>query len=259
MHDPLVVAFEIRRPWPGHFRRVREGQPHWRVKLHHRCRPSCDHPPMRWGGFPPWKLSSYSSHWNLAGWEMYWPSLVTVWHREPGGHDSGTVCPHYVRWRGPDDKWRTKYLHAWKFHVHHWRIQVPMAQEARRWLFQRCAWCGGPSRRGNLVNVSHSWSDRHGLRFWQPQPHLYHAGCSSAVQVSGTCVCDVPMVTGRYSECARCHKSYRDHASWETTRRAISIAGTPEEGRPWRWPREVNYDAVKAELEAEYGESVTDG
>jgi len=60
MHDPMVVAFEIRRPWP---RRRR-----------------------------------------LVG-RRYWPALITIWHVEPNGHDSGEVCKHSHRWQEPDGTW----------------------------------------------------------------------------------------------------------------------------------------------------------
>lgn len=257
MHDPLVVAHQLRRPfpsWPP--RRVTRG-PRWQLKLRHRCRPSCDHPPMRWGGFPPWKPSSYSSHWRLAGWEVYWPSLVTIWHREPGGHDSGTVCPHFYRWRGPGDKWNSKPARAWKWHVHHWSIQVPMLQDLRRALVERCDWCGGRSVRENKVNVSHSWDNR-ARRWWESTPGLYHSGCSSAVTIEGICLCDVPIVDSQYSMCERCGKHYGTEASWLTYRRAVEVGGLPVRGRSWRWPREVKAEDIKRELAEARGEQGAD-
>ena len=61
MHDPMVVAFEIRRPWPE--RQARPfGKTRWRFR----------------GAF-----------WNIAGRGLYWPGLVTIWHVEPEGRDSG--------------------------------------------------------------------------------------------------------------------------------------------------------------------------
>ena len=70
MHDPDVVAFTIRRPWP---RRRR----------------------------------------TLLG-RRYWPPLVTVWHREPRGHDAGTVCRHY-------DRVTCRVLPGWRLHIWHVR------------------------------------------------------------------------------------------------------------------------------------------
>lgn len=179
MHDPLVVAFEIRRPRPKTSRpRNTDGTP---VK------------PIR-----------------------YWPSLVTVWHREPGGHDSGTVC-----------KWDTR----WRFHVHHWRIQVPPLQELRRRLLTRCAWCGGRHRKGDAVNVSHSWDGPRG-RWWQGEPGLYHGDCSAVASAHATCVCESPVLEhDGYGQCARCGKSRSFGTTEERLTRARELAVIPEGSR----------------------------
>jgi hypothetical protein len=142
VHDPYVVAFVIRRPWP---RRAK-----------------------------------------MPGRRLYWPMLITVWHREPGGHDSGEVCPHYRKTRLPDGTWKATILHGWQFHVHHWKVQVHPAQALRRWLLTRCAGCGGPSRRRHRVNVSCSW-DGPRRRWWRGEPGLYHLECLPSRQpTSGT-------------------------------------------------------------------------
>src|SRR5262249_54435633 len=55
----------------------------------------------------------------------YWPAIITVWHREPGGHDSGAVCKPYRRVFDEGTRtWRLKPSHAWRLHFWHWRIQV---------------------------------------------------------------------------------------------------------------------------------------
>lgn len=148
MHDPMVVAFEIRRPWP---RRSDYGvsRPRWHFR----------------GPF-----------WQVAGRRLYWPSLITVWHVEPGGHDSGEVCKHYTRTQGPDGKWTTTYLRGWRWHVHHWHIQVRPLQNLRRWALTRCAWCGGRSRKGRRIDTATGWDTPRG-RWWQGEPGLLHGGC----------------------------------------------------------------------------------
>lgn len=161
MHDPLVVAFEIPRPWPSYFH----------IK---------------------------------AGRRRYWPAMVTVWHREPGGHDSGEVCKHYRREQRPDGTWKATTLRSWKWHVHHWRIQVPALQELRRRLLTRCAWCGGRSRKGDAVNVSHSW-DGPRSRWWQGERGLYHRDCSAVTGAHAGCLCADPVTDHEgYGRCARC-------------------------------------------------------
>lgn len=103
MHDPMVVAFEIRRPWPS--RRatpVRPGQPRWEWKCH-----------GRW-----WKPGNWSPFVTAFGRRWFFPSLLTVWHVEPRGADSGTVCRHTRR---VDD------VAGWKVRLHPLLRLVPAA------------------------------------------------------------------------------------------------------------------------------------
>lgn len=162
MHDPLVVAFHIPRPWPK------------RVNWPHR----------RW----------------------YFPAAITVWHVEPKGHDSGEVCRHYVKTQQADGSWRMKMLNGWRFHVHHWKLQVHPLQQLRRALLTRCAWCGGRSTKRDAVNFSHSWN---GTRspWWRGEIGLYHCDCSAVWSAHRSCVCEDPLLdhTG-YGTCARCGK-----------------------------------------------------
>jgi hypothetical protein len=256
MHDPLVVAFEIRRPWP---RRSppdpKPGQPRWRFKLHHTCHKSCDHEPFDRDPFPWWKPKSWTPFWTLAGRCWYFPSLVTVWHREPKGHDSGTVCPQHVRYRGPDDQWRMRPLWAWRFHVHHWQLQLPALQELRRRLLTRCTWCGGRSTRHNRVNLSRQW-DRDRQPWWRGEQGLWHLGCESADTVLHRCVCEVPLPQGHngaWGPCSTCGKAYYDEATWVGTRRAIALVGMPVEGQRWQWPKGISVHDIAKELEADRG------
>jgi len=169
VHDPLVVAFEVRRPWPQ------------RSRSHDAV-----------GGASRWMLRLDSPFWILAGRGWYWPSLVTVWHREPGGHDSGEVCRQYRKWQDEaGGGWHMDVLHAWRWHVRHWKIQVHTAQDLRRRLLTRCAWCGGRSRKTDPVNISHSWDGPRG-RWWQGEPGLFHDGCSSLERAHAKCLCDAP-------------------------------------------------------------------
>jgi hypothetical protein len=168
MHDPLVVAFEIRRPWPHTDRAMTvDGR----------------------------EVPAY----------RYWPPLVTVWHREPGGHDSGDICEHYRRYQDDAGEWQMKILRGWRFHAHHWKIQVHALQRLRRRLLTRCAWCGGRSRKRDVVNFSRSWDGPRG-RWWQGEPGLYHHDCSSVAGAHATCVCEHPVLEyNGYGQCARCN------------------------------------------------------
>jgi hypothetical protein len=184
MHDPLVVAFEIRRPWP---RRQRHGSA----------------PASRW------RVSG--SFWEVAGRRYWWPPMVTVWHREPDGRDSGEVCRQYRKWQDADGRWQTDILHGWKLHVHHWKVQVHPLQHLRRRLLTRCAWCGGRDRKRDPVNVSHQWDGPRG-RWWQGEPGLFHGDCTSVAHAHRKCFCPNPGLSyGDHGQCAFCgrYRAYR--------------------------------------------------
>jgi hypothetical protein len=141
-----------------------------------------------------------------AGGGLYWPTMVTVWHREPGGHDSGEVCKHYTRSRNGDGTWQTKVLHGWRFHVHHWRIQCHPLQTARRRLLTRCTWCGGRHRRQDPVNHSMSW-DRFRGPWWRGERGLYHSDCATVSRAHAACLCEAPVTEHEhYGRCVRCQK-----------------------------------------------------
>lgn len=149
MHDPLVVAFEIPRPWP---RRLR-------APARRRC----------------------------------WPSLVTVWHREPGDRDAFEVCKHRTHW---------------KWHVHHWQIQVPPFQALRRRLLTYCAWCGGRDAPGDRVNHSFGVPAERGP-WWQGERNLFHSDCSGMPGAVHVCVCTSPSLPDprmTFGECQKCNR-----------------------------------------------------
>lgn len=169
MHDPLCVAFEIKRPWPR----------------------------------------------SIRGPRRYWPALVVVWHREPGGRDAGTVC--------------TYRRMAW--HVHHWKLQVPPLQKLRRRLLTRCTWCGGRDRKGDAVNVSRQWGGPR-APWWRGEQGLYHSDCSAVSSAHGACICEDPVLEhDTYGRCARCDR-YRNHGRTpEQTERLRQLAQIPQKGR----------------------------
>lgn len=206
MHDPLVVAFEIHRPWPQRSDWGGAPEERWRFKLHHDCNHNCEHEPFTRDPFPWWKPSSWSAFWTVAGQRFYFPPVVTVWHREPGGRDCGEVCPHYVRWQDKNGKWQSKVMHGWRWHVHHWHIQVHPIQHLRRWALTRCSWCGGRSVKGDYVNCSHSWDGERGP-WWKGEPGLLHGDCSSVEHAHRMCLCGDPILDhDGYGNCARCGK-----------------------------------------------------
>jgi hypothetical protein len=164
MHDPLTGAFEIPRPWP----RIDD----WKTEQATRTGTR-------------WKIGG--AFWVVAGRGLFWPSLITVWHRDPSGFDDKTC-------RGK----------RWRLHVHHWRLQIHPLQHLRRRLLTRCAWCGGRSIKGDSVNFSHSW-DGPRARWWQGERGLFHSDCSAIKRAHSTCVCTMPVLdSGIYGRCAAC-------------------------------------------------------
>lgn len=166
MHDPMTVAFEIRRPWPRRDTHRTEQA----VRTSER-----------------WKIGG--AFWVLAGRAVYWPCLITIWHRDPSGYDD-TTC------RGM----------RWQWHIHHWKIQIAPLQQLRRRLLTRCTWCKGRHTKKDPINVSHQW-DRARGRWWQGETGLFHRDCSMIQSAHNTCVCLDPSLQhrdhGRCSSCGR--------------------------------------------------------
>lgn len=139
MHDPLVVAYEIRTPIPEvRVRRPAPGKPQG----------------PRWSAF-----------WYIGEHELYFPPVVTIWHREPGDADAFEVCPRNGNW---------------KHHVAHWQVQLHPVQKWRRRIMTRCAECRGKSTKKNPVNCSLQW-DSPEVPWWYPEQELYHHACSAKV------------------------------------------------------------------------------
>jgi len=183
----MVVAFQIRRPWPerSDFRNAPEGT-RWSIRLHHEHFDDEQHPGICCGcgqptdsksqWFPWWKPSSYSSFWLLAGRDFYWPPMITIWHNEPGGHDALSTCS-IRRLNQKTGKW---YItRSWKWHFWHYHIQISSFQHLRRYLLTRCEVCGGKSRKGHVVNFSNSWSNPK-THFWQGERGLRHGDCNGS-------------------------------------------------------------------------------
>jgi hypothetical protein len=131
--------------------------------------------------------------------------MIVIWHAEPHGADALSICRH--RYQDRHVRWRLS--RGWKWHIHHYRLQFPPLQHARRWLLTRCAWCGGPSRKGDLVNCANSWSGPRG-HWWQGEPELYHRDCQDVHRAHGLCQCFMPQLDARagYGNCVRCGKFY---------------------------------------------------
>lgn len=117
---------------------------------------------------------------------------VDVWHVDPEDGDCFDTCPRDSHWQ---------------WHVHHWQVSFPRFREWRRWLFTRCEWCGGKSRKGDRVDISTSnwglWTPLHTSRFGTHG--AMHSDCSSVASAHRHCLCDDPGLShGDYGQCAFC-------------------------------------------------------
>lgn len=161
MHSPEVLAFSIRSPFPSMKTKIKEDKfPKWQFVIRRRDD----------GSF------FYSPFIRAFGYEWYFDSWIDVWHYEPGGRDALTVCRDRI-YDKRSGKFK-KYTKTWKLHFWHYHISWSLLHKWRRRLLTRCAECGGPSRKGNMVNHSDSgWGGRPKTPFYAGEIHLYHSSC----------------------------------------------------------------------------------
>jgi len=130
MHDPSCQVFEIHVPIPV---------ARWKSRVH-RWRFARS----RWTGDGPHAGTPRRRLLRPDGWDVVaagrvigWWNVLEVWHEEPQGRDSGTVCKgqkgsqltwHNVKW-------------AW-LHRRHLNIYSPPIRRVVRWRKLRCAGCG---------------------------------------------------------------------------------------------------------------------
>lgn len=155
MHSPEVLAWSILRPWPKISKRRESPVNDARGKV---------------------QIKLGSHFWYVGKYELYFPSIIDVWHIEPGGKDSLTVCKDRIR---DEDGKFVRWSHAWKWHFWHYKVSWSFIYGWRRRLLTRCAECGGPSRKGNVVN--HSFGGRSKMPIYLGEHGLYHSECMAKV------------------------------------------------------------------------------
>lgn len=159
MHDPDVVVFDLHLPVPVEQKWRRGHGPRWALV---RRRYSGPTDADRRKALEPWFRPNAYDLW-VAGREFVWWKVATVWHGEPGGRDSGTVCKglrgshlsaHNLRW-------------AWQ-HRAHLSVRVLPYRRVRSWLFDRCDHCGHRFRWKRDARFSYQGTDK-----------VWHGPCSA--------------------------------------------------------------------------------
>lgn len=134
MHDPSFLALKIHAPIPIYSRwKSREAS-----KGHKRpfVRRRTNSENLGERVYPWWKLEGYEP--RIGTWAFEWPTLIEVWHDEPGGADAGSVCGYG---RSPSDPRRRHIVWLWQHRAHlRWKV-IPYLR-VRRWLTDRCEDCG---------------------------------------------------------------------------------------------------------------------
>lgn len=160
MHDPMTVAFEIRYPWVS--RRNRNSTSKF-------LRTYRDSFITIWHVDPEKDGSDDSCDWFYSRLGHKEQAIVSRLLDNPDDNLRGYFTSSdddHVRWlvgRIVQNTSRTLRPRPWwqhpHWHIWHWRFQVHPYQKARRWLFTRCATCGG--RFGwNESPCALGWHDR---------------------------------------------------------------------------------------------------
>lgn len=169
MHDPSFLAVEIHAPIPMYSR--------WKSRS---ARKGIKRPLVRRRTntenlgervYPWWTLKGYEP--RIGTWCFDWPTLIEVWHDEPNGADSGTVCGYG---RSPADQRRRHAVWLWQHRAHlRWKL-IPYLR-VKRWLTDRCEDCGRRFR----------WKEARFGTGWDA-PGVLHDGCHRVRHLEGSVV-----------------------------------------------------------------------
>lgn len=65
-----------------------------------------------------------------------------------------------------------------RWHVHHWRIQIPLLDSFKRWVFSKCCKCGKGFSFG-YAPTSYSWYGT-GPKWFKTEENVFHHDCSNS-------------------------------------------------------------------------------
>lgn len=112
---------------------------------------------------------------HLPGWHTNFPNDDPDERRRHAAAFFGSVACVVLRANRP--WWRHP-----RWHVHHWKIQVPAILHFKRWAFSRCSKCGGRFRWGEAP-VTANWHGT-GPLWFKSERDVYHLACDGG----GACV-----------------------------------------------------------------------
>lgn len=173
MHDPLSIAWEIKRPWPdktalGDYKYYPAIVTVWHVDPEKDgTDDSCD-----WFGRKR-KLSQTEKAIVAASW-----NLERVLDNEPfyPSHEAHRLFQPLKDAIRQLHKRRGPRIHP-RWHFWHYRIQIHAVQALKRWLFSRCCICGGRFSYG-YAPLTYSWSGP-GPRWFRSEPKVLHQECDT--------------------------------------------------------------------------------
>lgn len=200
MHDPMIVAFEIRYPWPFPKRSPwPDAEPCrgllatiWHVDPE-RCYPgiardddSCD-----WHGRArpqnPKEMAITEALCDLEGVignaPFYGSEHYFVEYGNPATGERtvhGRLGKNFENLQEAVRLWQQRDRRWWqhpRYHFWHWRIQIRPLGNLKRRLFSRCQVCRGRFAWGEVV-IGTSWHGT-GPRWFRGEEHVSHQACSS--------------------------------------------------------------------------------
>mgnify|MGYP000075374856 CR=1 FL=1 len=159
MHDPSFLAFDIHAPIPlvdrWASKQYKQGKRFWKPVQR---RTNDENLGER--VYPWWTLRGYSP--RVGSTIFKFPTIVEVWHDEPGGADMGDVCNYRERHGRPI---------RWAFaHRHHLRVKFMPVVVIRRWR-GRCSDCHRRFGR-STARFSNGWDSKE--TFCYPCSSLRH-------------------------------------------------------------------------------------